>query len=1120
MAKIQLSEGESAGITGNFDIYGTTSGAEKITILSPVGTYKFDASFNRGGDKITLPGSIFEWQIKRSGSSAILARDGITVNLPVGVAGTSIMFDNAAERLHVDVTSGKIYLGTTPLLTNFSAALLGGHAPQFQNADTFLIDEGAVGAFRAITSDADDNSIVTYALTDAADNRFFLIDPSSGAVRLKSAATYSLDKPSYKVEVLATDNTGLTATQTVAVIVRDRSDSSPTFASSMATVSVVEGQFLTGFTAAATQADSRDIVRYYIAGGPDADRFEIDQLSGQLAFRGAPTDYEKPSSSNGSNTYEVAVSAQDLSGHAAFQTVIVSVTDNKNETTGVITSASPAAGAALSGAITISCIENQMATGYLGLSQISAAGSYRFAISGTDASRFSINPATGALYFRSGGADFEAHNSAAGTNSYQVTVIATDGAGQKSTQAVTVKVTNEVVEVNPQKGGNFINNTADGGITFFGNSDNNLVVGTDRFDDLTGWTGDDYIRGLGGDDYLRGDPGDDTLEGSVGNDRLMGNEGVDTAFYASLSAQAQITQLAPGEFTVTTPDEGQDVLPFSDMELVRFTDCEVTLSSDLTTGRSFWTMGSKTALLGSDANDVFMLSEGGVFVDGRGGNDVAYLEASSDPVLTRINDTSWKVKYGESEYILTNIETFSSNGKAYNLTINSNSLQYIRENYALYATNRDDIFIINNPNQSVYGGNQDDFALVITDNYKTNSQVGTWKYASDVTALPYWINALLPNGAASFEPRLSDHVVYYAFPDTAPNYLSGSELSEFSKFNDDQRTYVRKLLAYISTVVDLRFVETTETERGGTITFFNTNADPNLGGYARYPDWGTPFDMDNVVNITSEESAAVQHKAPTTDNWGGASFIHEVGHSLGLKHPFTSQGDEPGYLPAEEAIKTYSVMAYDGWVITPTSWQFAELDLAALQYLYGPSQSARSGDDTYKISPDTNNFIWDGGGTDTIDLSALIEPCTVSLLPGFHGFVAEYSPLITAPGQVTINFKSEIENLIGSQAGDQLFGNDLGNAINGGAGDDWIDGALGNDQLTGGAGNDVIFGGLGTDTACFAGNLADYTISRSDTQVIVTSLAEGRDILCDIELLAFKDQTITVSSISLGTTLG
>ena len=1120
MARVQLSAGDSIGVSGNFDIYGTAEGVEKVTILASTGTYKFDASFNRGGDNIELPGSIFSWRVMRSGSTAILSKEGISVTVPVGVIGATITFADAITSLRMDLAANQMYLGLTPFQFTSVPALPFGNAPKLQLAEKVYTDEGVSGAFRAIAIDDDQNSIITYSLPTTSHNQYFTIDQYTGAVSFRSPAAYQSDKATYVVSVQAIDQTGLKSSQDVLVVVKDRSDNAPAFAARTAAISVQEGQYLTGYKAAATQADSRDFIRYSISGGADAERFEVDLLTGQLAFKGRPTDYEKPAAAGGGNLYEVIVSAVDLAGHSTSQTVIVTVTDKSDENSGNISITSAAMGTMLASSVSLSCIENQMATGYVGINQILSAGSYRFEIGGADAARFWINPATGALFFRNGGADFEARNSAAGTNNYQVNVIVTDGVGNQSLQAVTIKIANQVYETTYQKGGALINSTGDGGITFYGDGADNLVIGTERFDDLTGWFGNDYIRGLGGNDYLRGDPGDDKLEGGAGDDRLMGNEGIDTAVYIGFSFEAQIRQEAPGSFTVVTPSEGRDSLPFGDMEFVSFPNAVIALNGDLATGASFWTNSSKSALVGSRASDIFKLSNGNVVVDGREGDDVAYLEGDFTAVLEKINATSWSVTFGIDSYVLTNVEVLAVNNISYNLSINSQNVQISVPDKSLYGTNKIDIFVLYSERSSITGPEDYDKAIVLVDNYKTTSQVSVWEYASDVVALPYWINALLPNGAASFAGRLSDKIVYYTFPDVAPSYLNGSELAEFSKFNENQRAYVRSLLTYISTVVNLKFVETADANRAGTITFFNTNAAPNLGGYARYPDADPPFDMDNVVNITSEESAAIQHKAPAKDNWGGASLIHEVGHSLGLKHPFTSQGDEPGYLPVEEAIKTYSVMAYDGWVVTPTSWQFAELDLAALQYLYGPSRATNNGDNIYKISTQTNNFIWDGGGVDTIDLSDCTEGGTVSLVPGFHGFIGEFSPLITAPGQVTINFGSVIENIIGSHAGDRLFGNEFKNKINGGAGDDWLDGGLGDDDLTGGLGNDVIFGGLGFDTAYFSGNRADYTIIMSGSQVIVTSAIDGRDILCDIEQLAFRDQIVALSAITSGIILG
>jgi Ca2+-binding RTX toxin-like protein len=54
-----------------------------------------------------------------------------------------------------------------------------------------------------------------------------------------------------------------------------------------------------------------------------------------------------------------------------------------------------------------------------------------------------------------------------------------------------------------------------------------VIVGTDGFDDLHGDGGNDTIVGLGGDDLLYGWLGDDVLQGGPGSDVLSGGEGND-----------------------------------------------------------------------------------------------------------------------------------------------------------------------------------------------------------------------------------------------------------------------------------------------------------------------------------------------------------------------------------------------------------------------------------------------------------------------------------------------------------------------------------------------------------------------------------------------------------------
>jgi Ca2+-binding RTX toxin-like protein len=175
---------------------------------------------------------------------------------------------------------------------------------------------------------------------------------------------------------------------------------------------------------------------------------------------------------------------------------------------------------------------------------------------------------------------------------------------------------------------------------------------------------------------------------------------------------------------------------------------------------------------------------------------------------------------------------------------------------------------------------------------------------------------------------------------------------------------------------------------------------------------------------------------------------------------------------------------------------YSPLDIAALQYIYGPSKTSRAGNDTYKISQSGSNFIWDGAGTDTLDASNLTQGATVYLNPGYWGFVGTTkSSTITSPGQITINFGSIIENLTGSSYEDKLFGTDNENIINGGAGNDAIDGFA------------VI------DISQYSGSHANFTTSSTKAAFTISdkrSNDEGVDSLIGIERVKYSDKFIAI----------
>lgn len=152
-----------------------------------------------------------------------------------------------------------------------------------------------------------------------------------------------------------------------------------------------------------------------------------------------------------------------------------------------------------------------------------------YSITGTDAALFSIDPASGALAFKTA-PDFEAARS----NVYALTVIASDG-DQSSTQALSVTVTNAV------------------GNTVAGTGQNDKVslkkgiagkAATNEEDAIKGKNGNDKLNAAGGNDTVKAGAGNDTIIGGRGLDVVRGNDGKDAFVFNAALGPANIDTIA------------------------------------------------------------------------------------------------------------------------------------------------------------------------------------------------------------------------------------------------------------------------------------------------------------------------------------------------------------------------------------------------------------------------------------------------------------------------------------------------------------------------------------------------------------------------------------------------
>ena len=289
---------------------------------------------------------------------------------------------------------------------------------------------------------------------------------------------------------------------------------------------------------------------------------------------------------------------------------------------------------------------------------------------------------------------------------------------------------------------------------------------------------------------------------------------------------------------------------------------------------------------------------------------------------------------------------------------------------------------------------------------------------------------------------------YYGFPGSIEDYsysIDEKGVNGWQPFSNEQQRDTREIFKYIESIIDVQFVETNDFNQKNTLAFANSQQDS--GAFAIGPG-APPNASDIYIGILNDGSFQV----PFENGYRYANvFTHEIGHALGLKHPFNDPSPSgkiatPPYLVGDENNATWTQMSYTG---DKNSYEYSPLDIAALQYLYGVKSASRSGNDVYVFKENEPNFIWDGSGDDTIDASSSSMPVTIFLNPGYHGFkglTKKYAP-ITSSGQITVNFGTDIENIIGSSFSDVLTGNNLKNTLVGGDGSDVIESGGNTDTL-------------------------------------------------------------------------
>ena len=325
-----------------------------------------------------------------------------------------------------------------------------------------------------------------------------------------------------------------------------------------------------------------------------------------------------------------------------------------------------------------------------------------------------------------------------------------------------------------------------------------------------------------------------------------------------------------------------------------------------------------------------------------------------------------------------------------------------------------------------------------------------------------------------------------------------------------QKQYFREAMNAWAEVADINGREVADnasTVGDIRVAFTGNVADQgaNVIGYAYYP---APVPIGGDIWLNPQMS---YFDNPAPGGVGFHAYLHEIGHALGLAHPFDGTG--AGVLSGVENTHQYTVMAYarhpgaDGYALTPMLY-----DIQAIQYLYGANTATRAGDTTYSFAANAETVmtIWDGGGNDTLDAANQTLAADISLIAGGFSSIGAQKYGGAAVNNVAIAFNVVIENAKGGSGDDRITGNDADNRLEGGGG---------GDTLIGGAGNDVLDGDGGDDWAVFSGDFGAYAVTATGSGGVTLRFTgggaqdDGTDQVFDVEHFVFADGTKTLAGL-------
>ncbi|MCB5175005.1 M10 family metallopeptidase [Microvirga lenta] len=359
-----------------------------------------------------------------------------------------------------------------------------------------------------------------------------------------------------------------------------------------------------------------------------------------------------------------------------------------------------------------------------------------------------------------------------------------------------------------------------------------------------------------------------------------------------------------------------------------------------------------------------------------------------------------------------------------------------------------------------------------------------YKWGSDSMGTPVTVTWSVPKTSSTFA--------------SMSLYGGKSETGSWHAFTSAEASAASRAIKAWDKVAGIKLTKVADSSSSaGDIRFALTTAKDSPGSMGHAYSPGT-YDSAGDVWMQHQNWHTDRTAAIKPGSYDYLMLLHEIGHALGLKHPFEKTSLEgSSKLSASKDSYFQTVMSYSAKPgfsghadFYPTTPMY--LDILALQALYGQDTRTNAGNTVYRFSSSKKYWqtVYDAGGRDTI-VSTGSADSTIDLRPGKFSTLG--APITFSNGSstrkaVSIGPNTTIETAIGGSGDDRFIGNGAANTLRGEGGNDVLCGGLGSDLLAGGAGRDIFV--FNTRIEGDIDRIVDF-VARDDTIKLENAVFRG-----------------------------